>query len=265
MQTACLAPSANCRHALAPLETSMSSPPSLLAIPAGLAASEVCLDCAEAPRERLLRAGASALTDAELVAVCLRTGGGGYGVLALARNLLDAFGGLAGLAGVPAGRLLQLPGLGPAKVATLLAVQQLRERIPAAELARGALIRDSRAALDFLRAQIGSAEREIFGCLFLDARHRLLGFEALFFGSIDRAHVHPRVVLKRALTYNAAALILAHNHPSGVSEPSASDIRLTHQLQDLLEQIEVRLVDHLVVTAAGGASMAELGLLAGNS
>lgn len=217
---------------------------------------------AESPRERLLGFGPVALTDAELVALCLRTGCAQYSALALARHLLELLGGLQALRDAPAQRLLQLPGLGPAKVASLMAAYELSQRTASTSLDRGTALQDAGLAIAYVRAAIGSADREIFGCLFLDARHRPLAFEELFLGSIDRAHVHPRIVLKRALTHNAAAVILAHNHPSGVCEPSTSDIRLTTQLRELLVQIDVRLIDHLIVTAASGVSMAQLGLLA---
>ena len=215
----------------------------------------------EEPRERLLRAGAAAMSDAELIALCLRTGGPGYSAVTLARHLLEIFGGLDALFEAPAQRLLAIPGLGPAKVAGLSAARELSRRIAGSELASGAALQDATVAMAYVRAEIGGADREIFGGLFLDARHRPLAFETLFLGSIDRAHVHPRIVLKRALTHNAAAIILAHNHPSGVCEPSASDIRLTTMLRDLLAQIDVRVIDHLVVTRNGGVSMAQQGLL----
>ncbi|MFK7912415.1 MAG: DNA repair protein RadC [Pseudomonadales bacterium] len=215
----------------------------------------------QGPRERLLRAGAAALTEAELIALCLRTGGSGYSAVALARHLLEVFGGVIAVSEAPVQRLLAVPGLGPAKVASLLAAWELSRRAASSELPRGVALQDASVAIDYVRAAIGGADREIFGCLFLDARHRPLAFEELFLGSVDRAHVHPRIVLKRALTYNAAAIILAHNHPSGDCQPSTSDIRLTTMLRDLLAQIDVRVVDHLIVTRGGGASMAQLGLL----
>lgn len=224
-------------------------------------AAAVAAARSESPRERLLHSGSSALSDAELVAVCLRTGGAGYSAVGLARHLLEVVGGVHRLAALPPQRLLAIPGLGPAKVATLFAALEICQRAAAAGLSRERVLDDAAAALAYVRSAIGSRDREVFGCLFLDARHRPLAFEELFHGSIDRAHVHPRIVLKRALTHNAGAVILTHNHPSGVCEPSASDIRLTTQLRELLLQIDVRVVDHLIVTGTDGVSMAQLGLL----
>ncbi|MGI9325286.1 MAG: RadC family protein [Pseudomonadales bacterium] len=238
----------------------MKDLPNIVGLPTSLALQGPG-DQPENPRERLLNRGVAALTDVELVALCLRTGAAGVSVLGLARQLIEHFGGIAGLFAAPASRLLALPGLGPAKVSTLVAASALAERSAAAKLPPDQPLHSAAAALNYVQQTIGRSQREIFGCLFLDARHRPLGFERLFLGSVDRAHVHPREVLKQALTYNAASVILAHNHPSGVCEPSASDIRLTEQLQYLLLQIDVRVIDHLIVTAAGGQSMAQLGLL----
>jgi len=213
------------------------------------------------PRERINAQGPNALTDAELLAVCLRTGSAGVPVMALAEALLGAFGGLSGLARVSSAQLLGQPGMGPSKVATLLAARVLAERMLAAQLVSQDLLSDSQAVAAYLRLALGGMAQEVFACLFLDARHRLLSFDKLFYGSIDRATVHPRELLKRALTYNAASVILAHNHPSGVAEPSPSDIQLTAKLQGLLTQIDVRLLDHVVVAAGTSVSLAERGLL----
>ncbi len=215
----------------------------------------------ERPRERLLGSGPGALSDAELLAVCLGTGDGRRNALALARDLLETFGGLRSLLHAPAGRLTRQRGLGPARVAMLKAVLALGERQAQAGIAHRPLLGDSGAVRAYLQHKLGGLEREVFGCLFLDARHRLLGFEPLFYGSVDRASVHPREVLKRALEHNAAALVLAHNHPSGHPEPSPSDLRLTEELVALLRQIDVRVLDHVVVGHGATVSMAERGLL----
>lgn len=215
----------------------------------------------ERPRERLLGSGPEALSDAELLAVCLGTGDGRRDALALARDLLDGFGGLRPLLHAPAARLTRQRGLGPARVAMLKAVLALGERQVEAGIAHRPLLGDTLAVRAYLQHKLGGLEREVFGCLFLDARHRLLGFEALFYGSVDRASVHPREVLKRALEHNAAALVLAHNHPSGHPEPSPSDLRLTEELVALLRQIDVRVLDHVVVGHGATVSMAERGLL----
>ncbi len=213
------------------------------------------------PRTRILDRGPDAVTDAELLALCLRSGGPGQPIKRLVQGLLARFGGLGGLCRADPQDLLAIPGLGPAKASTLVAAAALATRAAAADLIRGELFNDSQRVGSYLRLEIGQMQQEVFACLFLDTRHRLLCFEKLFFGSVDRANVYPRELLKRALTYNAGAVILAHNHPSGVPEPSSSDIRLTSELGDLLRKIDVRLVDHLVVAGVRWVSMAERGLI----
>lgn len=215
----------------------------------------------EGPRERLLRAGAAALSDAELLAVCLGTGDGRRDVLAFAESLLQTFGGLRALLAASPRRLVGVRGLGPARVAVLKAVLVLGERQAEAGIADRPLLSDTRAVRHYLQHKLSGYEREVFACLFLDTRHRLMGFETLFLGSVDRASVHPREVLKQALAYNAAAVVLAHNHPSGNAEPSPSDLRLTEELRLLLMQIDVRVLDHVVVGHGETVSMAERGLL----
>ena len=215
----------------------------------------------ERPRDRLLATGSDALTDAELVAVCIRTGGRQRSALGLARRLLQEFGSVQGLLDAPVSRLRACRDLGPAKIAGMKAVLGLAERYARAQLVAGDVFTESSAVLGFLRHQLAGIEREVFACLFLDTRHRLISFEKLFLGSVDRANVYPREVLKRALAHNAAAVIFAHNHPSGVAEPSISDIKLTRELSSLLRQIDVRVLDHIVVGRGREVSMAERGLL----
>ncbi|MEQ8858291.1 MAG: DNA repair protein RadC [Pseudomonadales bacterium] len=215
----------------------------------------------ERPRERLLQCGASALTDAELLAVCLGTGDGRCDVVSFARGLLDTFGGLRGLLHAPPARLIAVRGLGPARAALLKALPALGERHAEQGISDRPLLADTRAVRQYLQHKLSAHEREVFACLFLDSRHRLLGYENLFLGSVDRASVHPREVLKRALAHNAAAVVLAHNHPSGHPEPSPSDLRLTEELRGLLAQIDVRVIDHVVVGHGATVSLAERGLL----
>lgn len=215
----------------------------------------------EQPRERLLAAGAEALSDAELLAVCLGTGDGRSDVLTFARELLRSFGGLRGLLRATPGRLALVHGLGPTRIALLKAVLALGERHAEAGITDRTLLTDTAAVRRYLQHKLSGSEREVFACLFLDSRHRLIGFERLFFGSVDRASVHPREVLKRSLAHNAAALILAHNHPSGHPEPSPSDLRLTEELRALLMQIDVRVIDHVIVGHGATVSLAERGLL----
>ena len=215
----------------------------------------------EQPRERLLRHGAAALCDAELLAVCLGTGDGRHDVVSFARLLLARFGGLGPLLAAAPEQLAAVHGLGPARIALLKAVAAMGERRAEADIADRPLLTDSRAVRRYLQHKLSGLEREVFGAVFLDARHHLLGFKTLFLGSVDRASVHPREVLKEALACNAAALILAHNHPSGNPEPSVSDLRLTEELRLLLCQIDVRVVDHVVVGQGRTVSLAERGLL----
>jgi DNA repair protein RadC len=207
-------------------------------------------------RRRLLLRGADGLGDAELLALWL-----GLPDTVGAGEVLDAMGGLAGIGRTPLRRLLGSPGLGEARAARLLAATALLERRALAALDAGPLLSCSTAVRRFLKGRLAGAAREIFGCLFLDSRHRLIRFEALFLGTVDRAQVHPREILRRALELNAAALILAHNHPSGIAEPSASDIALTRDVVELLAKVDVRVLDHLVVGGGGDVSFAERGLL----
>lgn len=212
-------------------------------------------------RERLLDGGADLLTDVELLAAVLGTGVAGVPAPALAERLMVRFGGLSGLLDSAPATLLSEPGLGPARVALLKALRALVERCHLEVLEAGPVFDSSAAVRGFLRGRLACAPRELFGCLFLDSRHRLVSFEVLFSGTVDRATVHPREILRRALELNAAAVILAHNHPSGVAEPSVSDVALTERLKDLLAHIDVRLLDHLVVGRGEEVSLAERGLL----
>lgn len=212
----------------------------------------------ERPREKLLARGAAALTAAELLAILLGSGVRGRSAVDMGRDLLGRAGSLNALL---ASDLADVPGLGPAKRARLVAALELARRCLGEELsARTALVspRDSAA---FLKAQLAHKPYEVFACLFLDNRHRVLAFEELFRGTLDGASVHPREVVRASLKHNAAAVILAHNHPSGVSEPSAADRNITHQLRDALQLVGVRVLDHLVVGAGEPTSMAARGLI----
>ncbi len=203
----------------------------------------------------------SGLSDVDLLAVCLRTGHRGVGVSELARRLMRRFGSLRQVLQAPEAVLLAEPGLGEAKVAALKAVMAIAERVVAEELSDAPVFSTSLAVQRFLRVKLAPLTREVFACLLLDTRHRLLRFEVLFQGTIDSASVHPRELIRRCLETNAAAVILAHNHPSGVAEPSLSDIALTERLQPLLREVGVRLLDHLVVGRGQEVSMAARGLI----
>ncbi len=216
---------------------------------------------AERPREKLLQRGPAALSDAELLAIFLRTGVKGRSAVDLARQLLVSFGGLRPLLAAERAAFCQAPGLGSAKFAQLQAVLEMSRRHLSERLQRGDVLSSPEATRRYLQAQLGHYPYEVFAVLFLDNRHRVIAYEELFRGTIDGASVHPREVVRRALAHNAAALILAHNHPSGVSEPSQADRQITLRLRDALDLVDVRVLDHLVVGDVECSSLAELGLL----
>jgi DNA repair protein RadC len=213
------------------------------------------------PREKLLARGAAALADAELLALLLRTGVAGTGVLQLSQSLLDRFGGLAGLLNADAQTLKAVKGLGPAKRAELAAVLEIARRVLAERLAERPGFEQPQAVKDYLRLQLAALDHETFGVMFLDAQHRLLVFETLFRGTLMHTAVHPREVVKRALALNAAAVVLAHNHPSGLAEPSRADELITQALRQALQLVDVKVIDHVVVGRGGTVSFAERGLL----
>jgi DNA repair protein RadC len=212
----------------------------------------------ERPREKLLTRGAAALTAAELLAIVLGSGVRGRSAVDMGRDLLARAGGLNALL---AGGLADVRGLGPAKRARLIAALELARRCLGEELAARPALTNPRDSAAFLKAQLAHKPYEVFACLFLDNRHRLLAFEELFRGTLDGASVHPREVVRASLKHNAAAVILAHNHPSGVAEPSAADRNITRQLRDALQLVGVRVLDHLVVGGGEPTSMAARGLL----
>ena len=215
----------------------------------------------ERPRERLLDLGAQALSDAELLAVVLGSGTGGASALEIARQLLMQFGSLRRLLTADQGTLLDQRGLGPARYATLLAALELARRHYREALRAGPALNAPAATRQFLTAQLRDRPYEVFCCLHLDNRHRLIHFEEVFRGTIDGASVHPREIVRQALHYNAAALIFAHNHPSGVAEASQADELITRRLRDALALVDIRVLDHLIVGDNNCLSFAERGLL----
>lgn len=215
----------------------------------------------ERPRERLLAQGAQGLSDAELVAVCLRSGTRGKSAVDLARELIAAFGGLAGLLAADLRKLVQVKGLGAAKAAQLAAVIELARRSARQGLMSGSALTSPGAVRDFLRLALASRPHEVFVVLFLDAQHRVLSDAELFRGTLTQTSVYPREVVKAALAANAAAVIFAHNHPSGVAQPSQADELLTRQLKDALALVEIRVLDHFIVAGNQTLSFAERGLL----
>lgn len=216
---------------------------------------------AERPREKLLNTGPQALSDAELLAIFLRTGSRGQNAVELARCLITEFGSLRGLLGAPQQRLRRARGLGPAKTAQLQAVLELARRHMGENLRRDSVLKAPDDTRQFLIARLCDRLCEVFTCLFLDTRLRVISCEDLFHGTINSASVHPREVVRRALHHNAAAVILAHNHPSGVAEPSPADRRITRQLIEALGMFDVRVLDHLVVGDRDAVSFAERGWL----
>jgi DNA repair protein RadC len=214
----------------------------------------------ERPREKLLRLGAGSLTEAELLAICLRHGLPGQNAVDLARSLLGEFRSLRELLTADPERLCGHRGIGPARYAWLQAALELVRRHHLETLRAGPALTSPRVARDYLVAQLRDRDHEVFCCLFLDNRHRLLGYEELFRGTIDGASVHPREVVKRALGRRAAAVILVHNHPSGVAEPSQADELITTRLRDALALVDIRVVDHLIVGDGICVSLAERGL-----
>ena len=214
----------------------------------------------ERPREKLLARGSAALSDAELLAVLLGSGGRGKDAIALGRELLAGAGSLSALLGRP-GQPPRVGGLGPAKRARIAAALELARRSLVEQLQQMPSLGNPRDSGDYLRAQLRHLPYEVFGCLYLDNRHRVLAFEELFRGTVDGASVHPREVVRACLAHNACAVIFAHNHPSGIAEPSAADRAITHELRDALQLVGVRVLDHLVIGSGEPVSMAARGLL----
>ena len=213
----------------------------------------------ERPREKLLIRGAGALSDAELLAIFLRTGVAGQTAVDLARQLLQEFGGLRQLLGADQPRFCRGRGLGLAKFTQLQAVVEMSRRYLQQQLQESDALNSPATTRRYLQARLRHYPHEVFSCLFLDNRHRVIAFEELFRGTIDGASVHPREVVKRALAHNAAALILAHNHPSGVAEPSQADRQITAHLKQALALVDIRVLDHIVVGEGDPVSLAERG------
>ena len=215
----------------------------------------------ERPREKLLSNGATHLSSAELLAIVLHTGCRGKSALQLARELLIQFGGLGALLAAETQTLCQSPGLGSAKAARLQAVQELAQRLVLEEMQSGELLSSSAATRRYLLSKYRHTDYEVFSLIFLNNQHHVVKFEEMFRGTIDGAAVYPREVVKRCLDLNAAAVIFAHNHPSGIAEPSPADRAITGRLKQALSTIDVRVLDHFIVGANEVVSMAERQLL----
>jgi DNA repair protein RadC len=215
----------------------------------------------ERPRERLLRQGPSSLSDAELLAIFLRVGVTGRSALDLAAELLTQFRGINALFGAPLEQFARIKGLGEAKYVQLMAAHELAKRALAEQIRRDTLLNSPAKVRDYLRLRLGHQPHEVFLSLFLDAQNRLITAEELFRGTLTQTSVYPREVVKRALANNAAAVIFAHNHPSGVAEPSRADEMLTRTLKEALQLVDVRVLDHLIVAHGDVMSFAERGLV----
>lgn len=214
----------------------------------------------ERPRERLLAHGAGALSDAELLAILLRTGIPGKSAVELARELLRQFNGLGGLFSAGAA-LADVKGLGTAKRTQFAAALELARRSIGERLKEGALLTSPGAVRDYLRLALGGRPHEVFLCIWLDAQHRVVAFDEAFRGTLTQTSVYPREIVKAALANNAAAVIFAHNHPSGVAQPSQADELLTRNLRDALELVDVKVLDHFIIAGHQAISFAERGLL----
>ncbi len=219
------------------------------------------LPAEQRPREKLLARGAAALADTELLALLLRTGIAGHDVFALSGQVLQDFGGFAGLLQATPGDLKRIKGLGPAKRAEIVAVMEMARRALAQQMQAAPVFDAPQKVKDYLALQLAGRAQEVFAVLFLDGQHRLIAMREMFQGTLTQTSVYPREVVKAALAHNAGAVVLAHNHPSGLAEPSRADEFLTTALRNALALVDVRVLDHLVVGRGQVVSMAERGLL----
>jgi DNA repair protein RadC len=215
----------------------------------------------ERPREKLLRQGSKSLSEAELLAIFLRTGIQGVTAVDLARQLLENFGSLKALLEADQVAFCSKPGLGPAKYALLQSVLEMANRYVLEDLEKNSALTSATKTRDYLTRELRGYGHEVFGCLFLDSQHRVIVFEELFHGTLDGASVYPRQVAVRALKHNAAALILAHNHPSGEANPSTADKQITNRLKQALDLFDIAILDHFIIGDGQAFSFAEHGLI----
>lgn len=213
----------------------------------------------ERPREKLLKSGAAALSDAELLALFIGTGRAGKSAAGLARELLNAFGGIAGIMRAKPSQLQQINGIGPSKAAKIAAICELAQRSILHDIQRGEALTSPTKCQSYLRVLLAHKCTEAFWMLMLDNQHKVLASISLSEGTIDQAAIYPREVINQCLQHNASAVIFAHNHPSGVAEASNADIEITKTLKNALNSVDIRLLDHFIVSARGCASMAERG------
>ncbi len=215
----------------------------------------------EQPREKLLNIGPQALSDAELLAVFLRTGTKGKSAVEVARDLLKRFDGLRGLLQADENATCETLGLGKVKYAQLQATLELARRYLYETIKRGKVLSSPDETRNYLLMRMRDYSQEVFSCLFLDNKHRIIAFEEMFRGTVDSASVYPREIVKRALEHNSAALILAHNHPSGDPSPSPADHSITKKIKSALNLVDIRVLDHFVVGDKECVSFAEMGLI----
>ncbi len=216
---------------------------------------------AERPREKLLQQGAQSLSDAELLAIFIRTGVRGKTAVDIGRDLINEFGGLRAILTTDEKGICSASGFGPAKYALLQAARELGRRFLDEELKRQGALTNPKQVSAYLTHRLRDQHREVFAIIYLDNRHRVIEYEELFYGTLNGATVHPREVVKSVLRHNAAAIIIAHNHPSGIAEPSASDAAITLKLQQALQLIDVKLLDHLVIGDGEFVSLSDRGLI----
>ena len=215
----------------------------------------------ERPREKLMRAGAAALSDAELLAIFLRVGMAGKTAVDLARDLLQHFQSLNGVFSADVQQMTAVPGMGESKYCQLQAVLEMSKRALGETLQQQDSFRSPAQVKDYLQLQLSHLQREVFGIMFLDAQNRLIAYETLFEGSLMQTSVYPREVVKRALALNAAAVILSHNHPGGSAVPSRADEQLTISLKDALNLVDIKVLDHIIVARQETFSFSERGLI----
>ena len=215
----------------------------------------------ERPREKLLAKGANALSDAELLAIFIHTGTQKESAIDIARNLLSEFGGIRNILTAEQQQFCQIQGLGPVKFALMQAAIELGKRFYSEKLYRGDALSSPELVANHLIHQLRDRQHEVFSILYLDSRHRIIEYEELFTGTLNSASVYPREVVKKVLSHNAGAVIIAHNHPSGVAEPSQSDLSITNKLKDALSLIDVKLLDHLIIGDGEYVSFSSRGLI----
>ncbi|WP_299084993.1 DNA repair protein RadC [uncultured Paraglaciecola sp.] len=215
----------------------------------------------ERPREKLLANGAATLSDSELLAIFLRTGIKGSSAIDLARNLLTEFGSLRGLLGASQHDFCQTKGLGQAKFAQLQASLEMSQRYMAEALDKTNAFNSAQQTQAYLIAKLRDQPHEVFAMLLLDSQHRLIKYRPMFYGTIDSASVYPRVLVQQALVDNAAAVILAHNHPSGIAEPSQADKGITKRIVDAFNLMDIKVLDHIVIGDGVAVSFAQRGLM----